>query len=81
MFISGGHFRPTRAVIKASNVYLRTTVRTLRPLKEDIETDVQTGPMGLLDVMAYFAYRSARSAHNLTVSPWFLQQNRCPKSM
>ena len=49
-------------------------MRTLGPLREDIEMDMQTGPMGLLDVMVYFTYRSARFAHNLTVSPWFLQQ-------
>ena len=49
-------------------------VRTLGPLEEDIETDMQTSPMSLLDVMVYFAYRLACSAHNWTVSPWFQQQ-------
>ena len=55
-------------------VYLRTMVRTLRPLEEGIETDMQTSSMSLLDVMVYFAYRSACSAQNWTVSPWFQQQ-------
>ena len=32
-------------------VYLRTIVRTLGPLEEDIETDMQTCPMSLLDVI------------------------------
>ena len=55
-------------------VYLRTIVRTLGPLEEDIKTDMQTSPMSLLDVMVYLAYRSACSTHNWTVSPWFQQQ-------
>ena len=57
-------------------------VRTLGPLEEDIETDMQTSPMSLLDVMVYFAYRSACSAHNcrLTVVP-AIYKNRCPKPM
>ena len=54
-------------------VYLRTMVQTLGLLEEGIETDMQTSSMSLLDVV-YFAYWSACSAHNWTVSPWFQQQ-------
>ena len=35
---------------------------------------MQTSPMSLLDVMVYFAYQSASSAHNWAVTPWFQQQ-------
>ena len=34
-------------------VYLRTIERTLGLLEEDIETDMQTSPISLLDLMVY----------------------------
>ena len=41
----------------------RTIVRTLGPRDEDNETSMQTSPVCLLDVMVYFAHRSACPVH------------------
>ena len=60
-------------------VYLWTIVQTHGLFEEDIETDMQTSPISLLDLMVYWAYLSSCPSYNWSESSQVQQQKLVAK--